>query len=127
MPVDIAVVLIIGMLLMMRIIRRRQAGPEVVFREDTMRYITMDPDRTKRNHAPLVHTQQAAQPKNVETGAAVEPEHEISRDETPERQAAPLLVLMHEGDDDSHDGLLEVSEASEPSCELPDLLVRDDG
>jgi len=71
MPVSIAIVSIVIML-MRWIIRRRRAAPEVDFREDTMRYITIDPDKTKRNHAPLVHTQQAAQPENVEATAAIE-------------------------------------------------------
>lgn len=127
MPVGIVIASMIGALLMLWIIKRKAAEPKVEFRQDTMRYITIEPDKKKRNHEAPGQTPQARQPEDIDASTAAAPERVVWGDETPERQvAAPKPVLADEGQHHLHEGLVEADEVPKSAGELPDLLVRDE-
>lgn len=126
MPVGIVIASIIGVILMMWIIKRRSAEPPVEFRQDTMRYITLDPDTSKRNRQPPDQTPQAAPAEDVSASAVMEHEPMASRDETPEIQVTPKPVVADAGGDKRADAHLEADNAAPLLVESFDLLVNDE-
>ncbi|PON16911.1 hypothetical protein C2W62_15925 [Candidatus Entotheonella serta] len=124
MPDSIVIAAIIGVIVIVCLIKRSRTKPEVEFRQDTLRYITIDPDRKKRNHLPASQPQQAPLSENVEVSAATETERVVSREGISERQEPPEPALVDAGRDTHPNDLFEPTDHPPSSFPSPDVCVR---
>lgn len=120
MPVGILIASVVGLILIIWLIKRSGAPQHVEFRQDTMRYIAIDPDKKKRNADLPPRSRQVAPQEAVGTSPGTEAER--SGDETAEMEVASKLAQADEGHSESP----ETDHAAEPPFEPPELLVNDE-
>ncbi|ETW97101.1 MAG: hypothetical protein ETSY1_23985 [Candidatus Entotheonella factor] len=127
MPVGIVIAAFIGVVVMIWIIKRRRIEPPIEFRQDTMRYITIDPDKPNRNFQPLADpTPPAMQTEDVSPSAVIAPEPVVPPDEISEMYVASKPVMEDAGDAEFTTKGLEADDEPELLFGSPDLLVNDE-
>ncbi len=126
MPVGIVMASIVGVITVIWLIQRSRAEPKVEFRQDTMRYIAIDPDRKTRNHQPQVKTPPTSELRDANNSAMeTVPEPAVSGNEAPEIDVAPKPVYVDESRDESEVVVSETTVELEDPFVSPELLLND--
>lgn len=125
MPYGIVIASIVGGIVILWFIKRSRSKPKVEFRQDTMRYIDIDPARKPGNRQPQAEAPSAREPVSDHPATATAPEPVVSEHEAPEIDIAPKPVLAGEGGDELAFEGAQADTSAEEMFESPELLLDD--